>query len=161
MTSEANKSQVDGTHYKTAYEHWDYSLDAGLGVLEYAATKHLSRYHKKGEPLVDLRKARHYVQKLTENVTVALLLCPRNRFSTAYLRQVSQRFIEANDVPNSCIAQAIQSLTIWQTAKELRYVLRNIDVVLREIGGEVASVASAAPVPLEDSNKHAPRSDNE
>jgi hypothetical protein len=154
MSSEANKQQIDGTHYKTAYEHWDYALDAGLGVLEYAATKHLGRYHKKGEALKDLRKARHYVQKLTENITVVSLLCPRDRFSPQYLREVAGRFLAASDVRDRYVVTAVWNLTAWQTAAELRTALSNIDVVIEIEEGK----QQPDPVPLEDSNKHANRS---
>jgi hypothetical protein len=163
MSSEANKSQIDGTHYKTAYEHWDYALDAGLGVLEYAATKHLGRYDKKGEPLNDLRKARHYVQKLIENTTLASLLCPRNRFDRAYLQGVVARFIDANNIPGDA-ADAVVELTCWQTREDLFRVLGFIDRMIgcrERAQNRIEAFQRAKTAPLEDSNKHADRSDNE
>jgi hypothetical protein len=163
--SEANKFQVDGSHYKTAYEHWDYALDAGLGVLEYAATKHLERYDKKGEALIDLQKARHYVQKLTENVTVVALLCPRDRFPLSYLREVAKRFIDANNISGAA-ADAVMYLTCWQTRKALVRSSAAIDTLIASMDVSNRAepyerwLSSGAPVPLEDSNKHATRFDD-
>ena len=61
----ANETQHGGTHYKTGYEHWDWAVKMNMGPLEYAATKYLSRWWKKGGE-VDLRKAGHYVEKIIE-----------------------------------------------------------------------------------------------
>jgi hypothetical protein len=155
MTSEANKYQVDGQHYKTAYEHWDYSLDAGLGVLEYAATKHLGRFHKKGEPIKDLQKAQHYVRKLMENLTVVSLLCPRDRFNQEYLSEVAGKFIDANNIPYG-IAQAVELLTLWTTHSQLEEALEFVTEELEDrMGEEETAPKEPGPVPLEDSNKHA------
>jgi hypothetical protein len=62
----ANDRQEGGTHYKQfKYETWDVILDWGLGYLDGNAVKYLSRWrHKNG--LEDLKKARHYIDKLIE-----------------------------------------------------------------------------------------------
>lgn len=64
--SGANAYQVGGAHYKQfAHETWDVILDWGLGYLDGNAVKYLSRWrHKNG--LEDLKKARHYIDKLIE-----------------------------------------------------------------------------------------------
>ena len=64
--SRANDTQVAGDHYKQfKYETWDVILDWGLGYLDGNAVKYLSRWrHKNG--LEDLKKARHYIDKLIE-----------------------------------------------------------------------------------------------
>lgn len=61
----ANARQVGGTHYKTAYEHWDFATDVGMGHLEGSATKYIARWRDKGGA-IDLEKALHYVEKLEE-----------------------------------------------------------------------------------------------
>lgn len=62
----ANDRQVAGTHYKThRYETWDVILDWNLGYLDGNAVKYLSRWRLKGG-VQDLKKARHYIDKLIE-----------------------------------------------------------------------------------------------
>jgi hypothetical protein len=65
----ANDTQVAGNHYKQfKYETWDVILDWGLGYLDGNAVKYLSRWrHKNG--IEDLKKARHYIDKLIETET--------------------------------------------------------------------------------------------
>lgn len=62
----ANSRQEGGNHYKQfKHETWDVILDWGLGYLDGNAVKYLSRWrHKNG--LEDLKKARHYIDKLIE-----------------------------------------------------------------------------------------------
>ena len=62
----ANARQEGGSHYKQfQYETWDVITDWGLGYLDGNAVKYLSRWrHKNG--IEDLKKARHYIDKLLE-----------------------------------------------------------------------------------------------
>lgn len=67
----ANDTQVAGNHYKQfQFETWDVILDWRLGYLDGNVVKYLSRWRYKGltteEKLNDLRKARHYLDKLIE-----------------------------------------------------------------------------------------------
>lgn len=79
--SGANAIQVGGDHYKpheeqafiaTALgynkpiEHWDLVLIRGYDYLQGNASKYLDRYDKKGTPIQDLEKAKHYIEKLIE-----------------------------------------------------------------------------------------------
>ena len=62
----ANSRQIGGTHYKAhRYETWDVIIDWNLGYLDGNAVKYLSRWRLKGG-LQDLKKARHYLDKLIE-----------------------------------------------------------------------------------------------
>ena len=65
----ANSRQIGGSHYKKfKFETWDVILDWGLGYLDGNAVKYLSRWrHKNG--VEDLKKARHYIDKLIETET--------------------------------------------------------------------------------------------
>lgn len=69
----ANETQIGGTHYKDmAVQPWDYmrecmSAEAFTGYLQGCCIKYLSRFHKKGG-VEDLRKARHYLDKLIETL---------------------------------------------------------------------------------------------
>jgi hypothetical protein len=62
----ANDVQVAGTHYKSkAIQPWDYIVSNNLGYLEGNIVKYVSRWKDKGG-VDDLRKARHYLDKLIE-----------------------------------------------------------------------------------------------
>lgn len=62
----ANARQEGGAHYKAhKHETWDVILDWNLGYLDGNAVKYLSRWRLKGG-IEDLKKARHYIDKLIE-----------------------------------------------------------------------------------------------
>lgn len=61
----ANDSQVGGEHYKSAIQCWDYIVANDIGYLEGNVIKYVSRWKQKGG-VEDLRKARHYLDKLIE-----------------------------------------------------------------------------------------------
>lgn len=62
----ANDVQVAGTHYKSkAIQPWDYIVGNNLGYLEGNIVKYVSRWKDKGG-VDDLKKARHYLDKLIE-----------------------------------------------------------------------------------------------
>ncbi|CAB4127074.1 SaV-like [uncultured Caudovirales phage] len=62
----ANDIQHGGTHYKQfTHETWDVINDWGLGYFDGNAVKYLSRWRHKGG-VEDLKKARHYIDKLIE-----------------------------------------------------------------------------------------------
>ena len=65
----ANDTQIGGVHYKQFnYETWDVIRDWGLGYFDGNAVKYLSRWRHKGG-VDDLRKAKHYIEKLIEDQT--------------------------------------------------------------------------------------------
>lgn len=62
----SNDEQVGGSHYKTkTIQPWDYIIQNNLGYLEGCIVKYISRYDEKGG-VEDLKKARHYLDKLIE-----------------------------------------------------------------------------------------------
>lgn len=62
----ANDMQVGGDHYRTKQiQPWDFILANGLGFLEGNIVKYVSRWKDRGG-IEDLRKARHYLDKLIE-----------------------------------------------------------------------------------------------
>ena len=68
QTLTANDVQVAGTHYKSkAIQPWDYIVGNDLGYLEGNIVKYVSRWKDKGG-VDDLKKARHYLDKLIEFV---------------------------------------------------------------------------------------------
>lgn len=77
----ANEKQIGGGHYKASDtmqataealgynkppEHWDMVLMRGYNYLQGNASKYLDRYDKKGTPIQDLEKAKHYIEKMIE-----------------------------------------------------------------------------------------------
>ena len=64
--STANDTQVGGQHYKAKnIQPWDYIAANQLGYFEGNIVKYVSRWRDKGG-VDDLRKARHYLDKLIE-----------------------------------------------------------------------------------------------
>lgn len=64
----ANERQVGGDHYKKRrIQPWDYIADNELGYFEGNIVKYVTRYSDKGG-IDDLRKAKHYLEKLIEVV---------------------------------------------------------------------------------------------
>lgn len=73
MTSEVNKTQIGGNHYKSetgGEEHWDRVSRLGLNYFQACATKYIERcYLKAKQPfytIQDLNKAKHFIDKLIE-----------------------------------------------------------------------------------------------
>lgn len=62
----ANDRQEGGDHYKQMkIEPWDAIIVWGLGYLDGNAVKYIARWMHKGG-IEDLKKARHYLDKLIE-----------------------------------------------------------------------------------------------
>lgn len=62
----ANETQIAGTHYKgLAIQPWDYIVSNSIPYLEGSAIKYLTRWRDKGG-IEDLKKAKHFVEKLIE-----------------------------------------------------------------------------------------------
>ena len=60
-----NDTQIGGSHYQKKIQTWDYIAVNGLGYLEGNVIKYVSRYKEKNG-VEDLKKARHYLDKLIE-----------------------------------------------------------------------------------------------
>jgi len=61
----ANKEQIAGSHYQQAVQTWDFIHLNKIGYLAGNVIKYVVRYKKKNG-VEDLRKARHYIDKLIE-----------------------------------------------------------------------------------------------
>lgn len=57
--------QVGGSHYDLAIQPWDYIAANQIGFFEGNVIKYVTRWKEKNG-LEDLRKARHYLDKLIE-----------------------------------------------------------------------------------------------
>ena len=67
-TSANEKTKQISPHYDEALQPWDVILAWKMGFLDGNALKYLQRWNKKGTPLQDLEKAKHYIEKLIEQV---------------------------------------------------------------------------------------------
>lgn len=66
MSGQVNNIQIAGSHYKSkAIQPWDYIAVNKLGYFEGNIVKYVTRWREKGG-IEDLRKARHYLDKLIE-----------------------------------------------------------------------------------------------
>lgn len=62
----ANNTQVGGDHYKSqAIQPWDFIVSNNIGFLAGNVIKYVTRFEKKNG-VEDLKKARHYLDKLIE-----------------------------------------------------------------------------------------------
>lgn len=64
----ANDKQIDGDHYKQmGIQPWDYALANNLDPLQFTVVKYVTRYKTKhDDPLIDLRKTVHTLEKMIE-----------------------------------------------------------------------------------------------
>lgn len=63
----ANDTQVAGTHYRTAIQHWDYVIANDMDYFQGQITKYVTRWKKKNG-IQDLKKAQHFLAKYIEAV---------------------------------------------------------------------------------------------
>jgi hypothetical protein len=70
VSEDAGSYQVAGNHYKQGVEPWDvvdsWGRDAREGYYLGNAIKYLLRYGKKDDKAQELKKAKHYIEKLIE-----------------------------------------------------------------------------------------------
>lgn len=64
-TKSVNEKQVDGDHYKTEIQPWDFIEANNLTFIEGNIVKYVAR-HRSKNGVRDLRKAQHYLEKLIE-----------------------------------------------------------------------------------------------
>ncbi len=121
----ANTIQIGGDHYKTEYEHWDFVENNGLGYLEAAATKYVTRWrHKNG--IQDLEKALHYTEKLMELHRRGKRL-PRG---VAPMENIT-RFCTFNKL-DSTECMVIQHLSSWCRLDDLERATLLIKMLMQE-----------------------------
>ena len=92
-SSTANKKQIGGSHYKSAYQHWDMVCDHNVPYLEASCTKYVSR-HKKKNGLQDIEKAIHFLEKIQERYRTHNRVLPGQRVPDEDVA----RFCDSNDV---------------------------------------------------------------
>ena len=74
--------QHDGNHYKQGIQPAEYIASNDLNFFEGTAIKHITRNRRKGESVMDLKKAIHYIQmelKFTHNIESVTSYVPISR----------------------------------------------------------------------------------
>jgi hypothetical protein len=125
MSSETNKSQVGGTHYrtKTGMQHWDLMAAHGVGYLEGQASRYVFRWRKKNG-IEDLQKARHFLLKIIEvHLRQKVKETPRVPLENTVL------FVQANRMHP--IDGAIFSMILtWQSLQDVQRCIEQVDKLL-------------------------------
>ena len=89
----ANDKQVDGDHYQAKIQHWDFAYANDLNIFEVYITKYVSRCRKKHkDPLIDLYKAKHTLDKYIE--VLEQLPEPKSSHPYATIDPEQEEFIE-------------------------------------------------------------------
>lgn len=130
--TQANSMQIGGDHYASEFQHWDLIEMSGIGYLEAAATKYVSRWRQKGG-VQDLRKAVHYTQKLME-LHLAGQRPPRGVASSESVH----RFIQANNL-EVLEARIVALLTQWSCKEDLGRALIVLDTLIQRAKKEEVS----------------------
>lgn len=116
----ANDHQVDGNHYRgAAIQHWDLMMTYDVRYLPGNATKYLCRWRSKNG-VTDLRKARHYVEKMLEI------------YDTSPQKVVVQDVIDMCEgylVPMEEI-YLVSTILNFKTREDLKYVRTCINVMI-------------------------------
>lgn len=127
----ANLYQLGGSHYKGSdYEPWDFIVNCWLGFLEGNVVRYMARWDKKGDPDLDLRKARHYIEKLQECVYQVR----QQRRPITWLLMEVQKFCNANNLDGDTRG-VIFRITTWETPADLEIALDHIDFLLANLHG--------------------------
>jgi len=112
-----NKTQVGGSHYRTASgrQHWDVVEDHDIGYVVGCATKYLCRYERKNGRQ-DVEKALHFVDKVLE-----LAEDPTHRvWSHGYVPDAEVlQFYADNQISDDLIKEAVLRLFQWRTLADL------------------------------------------
>lgn len=146
----ANEMQVGGNHYKTAYEHWDVCIKLGMGFpyLSCTATKYIARWRKK-DGLKDLQKALHYINKLLE-------IAPEDLEHEEDIVGIAEEiaiFSKANSLTDEESAVILQLMS-YENRADILVAREALVTIIDRV-----KAAGNKPVPAEDSNKHADRSE--
>ncbi len=137
--------QVGGDHYKSNYQHWDWAVDVGLGPLEYGATRYICRHWKK-DGVEDLKKAKHFVEKLMELNQAGCYShykdIPRGKRSLYFIESMSN-FVKENKLPY-IEARLCERLATWNTDNELFTVRVELEYLIK-----TSEMAAGAPAPAQ------------
>lgn len=120
-------NQVGGTHYNTGYVHWDFVVMALDGrYLEGNVTKYVARWRKKNG-LQDLKKARHYLDKLIEQFNLGNVQPMPRKYLAPHLR--ASHFCDLNGLELE-ERRFIQAIVDWQSRRDLHFAGGLLDALI-------------------------------
>lgn len=124
----SNQYQVGGSHYKAAYQHWDWCEEIGLGYLEGAGSAYVLRWQSKGG-IEDLKKAIHFVEKLIEIKRHNRAFHIREPASSPKTRSAFELTDKMCDQVNLPIRERVimHKFADWQYHKDLRDLIKLIE----------------------------------
>lgn len=143
----ANEKQIGGTHYQSAWQHWDIVEEYNIGYLESVATKYIMR-HRRKNGIEDLQKALHFIDKL-----LSLHRTPRGSINMEAILE----FGKVNKLSDPELA-AVRLLFSWNDQVDLQLahsVVSNMILNL-ELGNQISvKEGSFAHTPMVSINKAA------
>jgi hypothetical protein len=147
----ANGYQVGGLHYKSSYEHWDLVVLLDQNYLEGCATAYVVRWRKKSTPILDLKKALHFLNKL-EELTQELRPARTTLLNPVEVWEEVQRFALANNL-SALECRFLTLMSTWRGVEELEEARQ----VLFALLDEAEKLHGPSPVPLTEENHYAER----
>jgi len=127
--SNANDTQVGGTHYKNPFQHWDLCHELDLGYFEGQISKYITRHRfKKGKE--DADKSLHFCDKLIELVTNGGRM-PRHKM-IRFARM--SEYAQANSLAPIEYA-CVNSICNWQQIEDLHMLRDRIVRLIDECYG--------------------------
>jgi Tfp pilus assembly protein PilE len=78
----ANDKQIDGMHYRSEIQHWDYVTANNLDYFQGQITKYVTRWKLKNG-IMDLEKAQHFLEKYIEVEKAKVMSQKTDRMTTA------------------------------------------------------------------------------
>lgn len=129
----ANKTQVAGTHYASAFQHWDFVAAAlGGNYMEGQITKYVCRWKKKNG-VQDLEKALHFTNKLIELRQESDLTSMHEVHDVlddwSVLAEDVREFCKANELGNEESYIMLLCAT-WETSEHLYMIKSRIEALV-------------------------------
>lgn len=144
MQSNANETQVGGTHYAGKVQHWDYVNGALRGrYFEGNITKYVTRHEKKNGRQ-DVQKAVHYTEKLYELYKQRATL-PMRPMGDANFPHMLTAFLDdakLGELEERIVIQA----TLWSDEVQLLELVAMVKQLLARYDGPVVETPACDPV---------------
>jgi Protein of unknwon function (DUF3310) len=141
--TDANNRQVGGSHYASAYQHWDLVWRCQLGYFPGQITKYALRFRKKNG-LQDLEKARHFAAKYLELIQDQVMGCAGALAPSRIERELTH-FFAVNDA-DSRVQRVFSLMTHSHDADSIKKVGELLSELEAELRGAPEGAATPAYV---------------
>jgi hypothetical protein len=145
--TEANSYQVDGSHYRADYQHWDWVIELEIPYLMGCFSKYVLRWKDKAG-VQDLIKSRHYLQKqmelrvLKNTSTYDFTKGPYYR-DFAKSQSACQRLFDNHPGLDSPQKYLLRATVFWNDFESLRIIERKLVEYIHKVS-EVRGVPQGA-----------------